>query len=153
VAGPIRARAHSDFAALGSVARRVEHIGSTSVPGLVAKPIVDMLVTVPDINDEAAFVRRLECAGYVLRVREPGHRMFRTPDLSVHVHVLGDGDQEADHYLAFRDCLRSSPEDRMTYARLKRKLATRDWPEIGLYADAKGPLIDAILARARQPRT
>ncbi len=141
------------YGALGSVARRVEHIGSTSVPGLVAKPIVDMLVTVPDINDEAAFVRRLERAGYVLRVREPGHRMFRTPDLSVHVHVLGDGDQEADHYLALRDRLRSSPEDRVAYARLKRELATRDWPEIGLYADAKGPLIDAILARARQPRT
>jgi len=133
--------------ALGSVARRVEHIGSTSVPGLAAKPIVDILVTVPDINDEGAVVGRLERAGYVLRVREPGHRMFRTPDLSVHIHVLGDGDEEADRYLTFRDRLRSSLEDRMAYERLKRELATCDWEEIGLYADAKGPLIETILAR------
>ena len=75
------------------------------------------------------------------------------PGLSVHVHVLGDGDQGADRYLTFRDRLRSSPADRMAYERLKRDLARRDWAEIGLYADAKGPLIEAILARARQPRT
>jgi GrpB-like predicted nucleotidyltransferase (UPF0157 family) len=137
--------------ALGCVARRVEHIGSTYVPGLASKPIVDMLVVVPDIDDETAFVGRLERAGYVLRVREPGHRMFRTPDLSVHVHVLGDGDEETDHYLALRDRLRSSPDDRMAYECLKRELATRDWEEIGLYAEAKSPLVAAILARARQP--
>ena len=135
------------------MARRVEHIGSTSVPGLAAKPIVDMLVTVPDIDDEGAFLGRLERAGYVLRVREPGHRMFRTPDLSVHVHVFGDADQEAGRYMTFRDRLRASPADRTAYERLKRELATRDWQEIGLYADSKGPLIEAILARAHWPRT
>jgi GrpB-like predicted nucleotidyltransferase (UPF0157 family) len=135
--------------ALGGLALRVEHIGSTSVPGLAAKPIVDILVTVSDVNDEAAFVRRLERAGYVLRVREPDHRMFRTPDLGVHVHVLADSDGEADRYLTFRDRLRSSPEDRIEYERLKRELAPRNWDEIGHYAEAKGPLVEAILARAR----
>jgi GrpB-like predicted nucleotidyltransferase (UPF0157 family) len=136
--------------ALGAVALRVEHIGSTSVPGLAAKPIVDILLTVPDPDDEPAFRDRLEQAGYVLRVREAGHRMFRTPDLRVHIHVLADDDEEADRYLIFRDRLRSSEHDRLAYEQLKRELATRDWKEIGLYADAKGPLIETILARARR---
>jgi GrpB-like predicted nucleotidyltransferase (UPF0157 family) len=135
--------------ALGGAARRIEHIGSTSVRGLAAKPIIDILVTVPDVNDEAAFVGRLERAGYVLRVREPGHRMFRTPDVGVHVHVLDDTDEEADRYLIFRDRLRASAEDRIAYERLKRELAIRDWDEIGHYAHAKGPLVESILARAR----
>jgi GrpB-like predicted nucleotidyltransferase (UPF0157 family) len=139
--------------ALGGAVLRIEHIGSTSVRGLAAKPIIDILVTVPDVNDEAAFVGRLERAGYVLRVREPGHRMFRTPDLGVHVHVLNDSDDETDRYLIFRDRLRSSAEDRNAYERLKRELAIRDWEEIGHYADAKGPLIEAIMARARRPRS
>ena len=117
--------------ALGDVARRVEHIGSTSVAGLAAKPIVDILVTVLDADDEGAFVEALVSAGYVLRVREPGHRLFRTPDVAVHVHVLADSDPEADRYLIFRDRLRSSAEDRIAYERLKRELAPRDWPEIG----------------------
>jgi GrpB-like predicted nucleotidyltransferase (UPF0157 family) len=134
--------------ALGAVARRVEHIGSTSVAGLAAKPIVDILVTVPDVDDERAFVESLVSAGYVLRVREPGHRLFRTPDAGVHVHVLPDGDPEAERYLIFRDRLRSSAEDRIAYERLKRELAPRDWYEIGHYAQAKGPLVEAILARA-----
>jgi GrpB-like predicted nucleotidyltransferase (UPF0157 family) len=136
--------------ALGGVALRVEHIGSTSVPGLAAKPIVDILVTVPDPDDEPTFRDRLEEAGYVLRVREAGHRMFRTPDLRVHVHVLAEGDEEADRYLIFRDRLRSSEQARLAYERLKRELATRDWMEVGLYADAKGPLIEAIIGRAMQ---
>lgn len=139
--------------ALGEVARRVEHIGSTSVAGLAAKPIVDILVTVPDVDDERAFVESLVSAGYVLRVREPGHRLFRTPDVGVHVHVLADSDPEADRYLMFRDRLRSSAEDRIAYERLKRQLAPRDWYEIGRYAEAKGPLVEAILARAANSGT
>ena len=79
--------------------------------------------------------------------------MFRTPDVSVHVHVLDDSDDEADRYLAFRDRLHASTKDRIAYQRLKRELAGRDWEEIGHYADAKGPLIESILARACQPRS
>src|SRR6185437_16987618 len=71
--------------ALGARAVAVEHVGSTAVPGLAAKPIVDVLVAVAD--PEADELRgALEAAGYELRVREPGHRMFRTPTLDVHVH-------------------------------------------------------------------
>lgn len=134
--------------ALGARARRVEHIGSTSVPGLAAKPVVDVLVTVADADDEAAFAGSLEDAGYVLRVREPGHRMFRTPSRNVHVHVWGDTDPEVDRHLAFRDRLRASPSDRADYQRLKRELAEREWPDVNSYAEAKGPFIASVLARA-----
>ena len=131
--------------ALGPLAERIEHIGSTAVPGLAAKPIVDVLVAVPDPDDEAAFVPALERAGYVLRVREPGHRMLRTPALDVHVHVWPHGSPEVDRHLAFRDRLRADDADRAAYGALKRDLARRDWTDMNAYADAKGELIEAIL--------
>lgn len=92
--------------ALRNLAIRVEHIGSTAVPGLAAKPSVDLLVTVADPDDEVAIVPALECAGYELRAREPGHRMFRTPERDVHVHIWADADPEVAPYLNFRDRLR-----------------------------------------------
>jgi GrpB-like predicted nucleotidyltransferase (UPF0157 family)/RimJ/RimL family protein N-acetyltransferase len=134
--------------ALGEIATRIEHIGSTAVPGLAAKPIIDLLVTLADPEDEKTFVPALEAAGYELRVREPGHRMFRTPARDVHVHVWRDSDPEVDRHLRFRDRLRRSPEDRRAYAQLKLDLARSEWADINDYADAKGPLIEAILARA-----
>jgi GrpB-like predicted nucleotidyltransferase (UPF0157 family) len=139
------------LAALGPVARAIEHIGSTAVPGLAAKPVVDVLVTVADPDVEAAYAPALERAGYLPRVREPGHRMFRTPDRSVHVHVWGRDDPEVGRYLAFRDRLRASREDRQAYERLKRELAGREWEDANHYAQAKGGLIEAILARAHEP--
>lgn len=136
--------------ALGEAAIRVEHVGSTAVPGLAAKPIVDVLVTVPDPDEEEAFVPALTGAGYEVRVREPGHRMFRTSTQDVHVHVWGDAAPEVQRYLRFRDLLRSSPEDRHAYEQLKRQLAQYEWADMNHYADAKGPLIETILAR-QQP--
>jgi GrpB-like predicted nucleotidyltransferase (UPF0157 family) len=133
--------------ALGDAAVRVEHIGSTSVPGLAAKPIVDVLVTVADPVAEPAYRPQLENAGYELRVREPGHRMFRTAERDVHVHVWADTDLEVPRYLALRDRLRESPEDRAAYEQLKRTLAEREWADVNDYAQAKGELIEAILAR------
>ena len=139
--------------ALGATAVRIEHIGSTSVPGLAAKPTIDVLVTVTDADDEAAFRGPLEGAGYVLRVREPGHRMFRTPARSVHVHVWGDADPEVERYLRFRDRLRVSASERDEYERLKRDLAEREWPDVNCYAEAKGPFIASILARVEARRS
>ena len=136
--------------ALGATALRIEHIGSTSVPGLAAKPIVDVLVAVSDVRDESSYGPALERAGYELRVREPEHRMYRTPERDVQVHVWNEGDPEVDRYLVFRDRLRSSADDRNEYELLKRSLAQREWSDVNHYADAKGPLIKAILARARQ---
>ena len=134
-------------AALGARVLAIEHIGSTSVPGLAAKPVVDIDLAVADPDDEAAFVPALEAAGYVLRVREPRHRMLRTPEHDVHVHVFAPGDEDMARDLRFRDRLRASPEDRAAYEARKRELARRDWAARQDYADAKGPLIDAIAAR------
>lgn len=133
--------------ALGPAAIRIEHVGSTAVPGLAAKPIIDVLVTVEDPDDEAVTLAALEAVGYELRVRERGHRMFRTPERDVHVHIWRDSDPEVTRYLRFRDRLRDSPEDRRAYERLKRELATREWTDMNAYADAKGALIKATLDR------
>jgi GrpB-like predicted nucleotidyltransferase (UPF0157 family)/GNAT superfamily N-acetyltransferase len=137
--------------ALGASALGIEHIGSTSVPGLAAKPVVDVLVIVADPEDEAAFAPALIVAGYEVRVREPAHRLFRTPGRDVHVHVRAVTDPEVDRHLLFRDRLRQSPEDRYRYEQLKRTLARRTWDDMNHYADAKGRLIEEILAGARGP--
>jgi len=131
---------------LGETARRVEHVGSTAVAGLAAKPIVDIMVTVDDPEDESAYVPQLEGAGYVLRVRESVHRMFRTPARDVHVHVWPAGGQDERRHLAFRDRLRSSPVDRKEYERAKRELVGR-WRDMNHYARAKGAAIDRIMKR------
>jgi len=136
--------------ALGEAAVAVEHIGSTSVPGLAAKPIIDILVTVPDIAAEQDHVEPLLAAGYVLRVREPGHRLVRTSERDVHVHLLQVGDQAAEDYLLFRDHLRADASDRALYEDTKRELTSRQWPDMNAYADAKTDVIEAIKARARE---
>lgn len=136
--------------ALGATALRIEHVGSTAVPGLAAKPIVDVMVAVEDPTEDS-IVAALESAGYELRVREPDHRMFRTPRRDVHVHVWRESDPEVARHLAFRDRLREHAEERLAYEQLKRELAGRDWPDINYYAEAKSGLIDAIVARAGGP--
>jgi len=136
-------------AALGGSALRIEHVGSTSVPGLAAKPIIDILVVVPDSADESAYLSQLEAAGYVLRVREPEwneHRMFRTPDRGVHVHVYSAGCSEIQRTLTFRDRLRRNTDDRRRYEQTKRELAEREWPDMNAYADAKTEVIESIIA-------
>lgn len=135
--------------ALGDSALRIEHVGSTSVPGLAAKPIIDILVVVTDSADESAYLQRLEAAGYVLRVREPDwneHRMFRTPGRDVHVHVYSAGCPEIERTLAFRERLRRNADDRRRYEQTKRDLAARDWPDMNAYAEAKTEVIESIIA-------
>ena len=136
------------IAELGSVAKRIEHIGSTAVPGLAAKPIIDILVTVDDVEDEACYVPTLEACGYVLRVREPDHRMFRTPARDVHVHVWRCGGDDERRHLLFRDWLRGNAPDRDLYEQTKRELARRSWADMNYYAEAKSAVIVAILERA-----
>ena len=139
--------------ALGDHALSVEHIGSTSVPGLAAKPIVDVLLTVADVEDEDAYVPPLVDAGFVLRVREPEHRMLRTPDKDVHLHVYAPAHEAVAAYLDLRDWLRVSAEDRALYEATKRELAQRTWADMNDYADAKTDVVLAVLARARQWRS
>jgi GrpB-like predicted nucleotidyltransferase (UPF0157 family) len=143
-------------AGLGEAVLSVEHIGSTSMPGLAAKPIVDILVVVEDSGDETSYVPALQDAGYVLRVREPDfheHRMLRTPQKDVHVHVYSSGSPEIDRYVLLRDRLREDEEDRELYARTKRDLASRDWPSMDHYAEAKTEVIEGIIARAAAARS
>ena len=143
-------------AALGEGALAVEHIGSTSVPGLAAKPIVDILLVVEDSADEASYLPALEAAGYVLRVREPDfdeHRMLRTPEKDVHLHVFSPGSPEIERYLLLREQLRENEGDRELYARTKRDLASRDWPSMQHYAEAKTGVIEGIIARAATRRS
>lgn len=138
--------------ALGAVAVVVEHVGSTSIPGLAAKPFLDVLLLVPDPADEAAYVPRLETAGFLLHVREPDwhqHRFFRGHDPEVQIHVFAVGSGEAERMLLFRDRLRTNEEDRALYEATKRRLAVRSWERVQDYADAKSEVVEDILARAR----
>lgn len=136
-------------AALGDTAIAVEHIGSTAVAGLAAKPIIDVLVTVPDITAEESYLDPLVVAGYVLRVREPGHRLVRTPALDVHIHLLEPDDPAAADYLLLRDHLRVDAADRRLYEETKRELTGRGWSDMNAYAEAKTEVIEAIKTRAR----
>jgi GrpB-like predicted nucleotidyltransferase (UPF0157 family) len=136
---------------LGERGRQLEHVGSTSVPGLAAKPVIDVLLVVPDSADEETYAPALEAAGYVLRIREPDwfeHRLFKGPDTNVNLHVFSDGSPEIERMLLFRDWLRANPADRDRYEATKRKLAGREWRYVQNYADAKTQIVNEILARA-----
>ncbi|ALE06175.1 hypothetical protein AL755_13040 [Arthrobacter sp. ERGS1:01] len=135
--------------ALGPLALSVDHIGSTSVPGLAAKPIIDILLTVASVEDEDSYLTAMEHAGFVLRVREPDHRMFRTPAKNVHIHLYAPGRQESVDYLTLRDWLRSSAPARALYAETKKRLAGQSWPDMNYYAAAKSGVIAQLLADAR----
>jgi GrpB-like predicted nucleotidyltransferase (UPF0157 family) len=139
-------------AILGDRVVRIEHAGSTSVPGLPAQPIIDIVLEVPDSADEPAYVPDLEAAGYPLRIREPEwfeHRLFKGPDTNVNLHVFSTGEDEVDKMLLFRDWLRANAADRELYAAAKRELAARDWKYVQQYADAKTAVVREILTRAQ----
>jgi GrpB-like predicted nucleotidyltransferase (UPF0157 family) len=138
--------------ALKDTALRIEHIGSTSVPGLAAKPIIDMLLVVENSANEASYFPQLEAVGYVLRVREADfheHRMLRTPERDVHIHVFSPGSSEIERYLIFRNRLRSNDDDRQRYEATKRTLAAQSWADMNDYADAKTEVVESIIAGAR----
>jgi GrpB-like predicted nucleotidyltransferase (UPF0157 family) len=137
---------------LGNQVLLLEHVGSTSVPGLAAKPRIDMLLVVANSADESAYAPPLQNAAYVLSIREPDwyeHRMFRGPDTDINLHVFSPGCREIDRMLLFRDWLRNNESDRLLYERSKRELALRNWKYTQNYADAKSKVVEEILARAR----
>ena len=143
-------------AALGNYALLIEHVGSTSVPGLAAKPIVDILLVVANSADETAYVPVLESAGFRLRIREPEwyqHCVLKGPESDINLHVFSAGCPEIDRMLSFRDRLRSDESDRRRYELAKRTLAQRDWKYTQNYADAKTAVIEEIIARARETDT
>src|SRR5215467_15208780 len=136
---------------LGERVLQLEHVGSTAVPGLAAKPIIDMALEVADSADEPRYVPAMEAAGYVLRIREPDwhqHRLFKGPDTDINLHVFSFGCPEVDRMLLFRDWLRNNGADREFYERTKRELAKRIWKYVQNYADAKTSVVEEIVARA-----
>ncbi|MBA2365098.1 MAG: GrpB family protein [Actinobacteria bacterium] len=141
--------------ALSRLALRIEHVGSTSVPGLAAKPIIDILLVVTDSADENAYAGALSATGYVLRIRESDwyqHRMFKGEDPIVNLHVFSEGCPEIERMLLFRDWIRHNKADCALYERTKRELAGREWKYVQNYADAKGAVVEEIIGRARACR-
>lgn len=130
---------------------QIEHVGSTSVPGLCAKRIIDILLIVADSSKEEDYVPQLLENGYILKVREPdwyGHRMFLATDRAIHLHVFSKDCLEAKRMLVFRDWLINHPEDRELYAQTKRSLAQKVWRYVQDYADQKSAVVQAIMTRA-----
>jgi len=141
---------------LGDRVLRLEHTGSTSVPALAAKPVIDMTMVVADVTDESAYRADLEAAGYILRISESepewyDHRVFKGPDTNVNLHVFSAGCVELVRMVGFRDWLRTHDEDRELYERTKRELIARDWKYVQHYADAKTAVVEEIMARAGLP--
>jgi GrpB-like predicted nucleotidyltransferase (UPF0157 family) len=137
-------------AALGSAALGVEHVGSTAVPGLAAKPTIDIDLVVDDSREENAYVPTLEAIGYTLARREPDwfeHRLLKRREPSTNLHVFTAGCEEVQRMIAFRDRLRANEADRARYERTKRRLAERPWPTLQDYAEAKTAVIAEIMAR------
>ncbi len=140
--------------ALGIRALMIEHAGSTSVPGLAAKPRIDIVLVVADSADEPAYVPAMETHGYTLRVRESDwheHRLFGSPDIDANIHVFTVGCIEIERMLRFRDWLRENPAERDIYLSGKRRLAALNWEYVQQYADAKAEVVEAILVRAGAP--
>lgn len=140
---------------LGPTALSIEHVGSTSVPGLAAKPIIDIDLAVPNSADESAYLPALEANGYVLVIREPDweqHRVLKGPDTNVNLHVWSPASDEPARHLLFRDWLRTHADDRELYQRTKQDVAQHDWQYVSEYNDAKAPVIREIYARIYESR-
>lgn len=138
-------------AALGERALAITHVGSTSVPGLAAKPVIDIDLVVADARDEAGYLPDLERAGFVLRIREPDwheHRLVRGEDPVANVHIWGPESPEPARHRIFRDWLRTQDADREAYAAVKLALAQEGFEDVRHYNNAKSALIYDIYERA-----
>lgn len=137
--------------ALGSAVLSLEHVGSTAVPGLAAKPIIDVHLVVADSAREQEYLPQLRAAGYELAVREPDwfeHRMLKGSEPAANLHVFSAQCPELERVRTLRDWLRGNADDRRLYERVKRSLAERDWTHVQHYADAKTTVIEEIMSRA-----
>lgn len=133
--------------------RRIDHVGSTAVPGLAAKPIVDIQVSVDDLEDEAAYVPAIESIGVQLRSRDDDHRYFRPfagKPREVHIHVCTSGSEWERRHLLFVDYLRTDSAARHAYQRAKEAAAARWADDRAAYTEAKDGVIRAIMTRAQR---
>ena len=154
-AGAYERQAERIRGALGDRIVLLEHVGSTSIPGIVAKPKIDILLAVPDSADEEAYVPALERAGFRLHIREPDwheHRLLHRHDADLNLHVFSGGCGELERMVRFRDHLRANAADREVYERTKVELARREWETTQNYADAKTDVVEGIIARASARR-
>lgn len=141
-------------AALGTAVLGLEHVGSTSVPGLSAKPTIDIDLTVADNTDEQAYIPKLEARGFTHVIREPWwyeHRLLRHTQPMCNLHVWSPGCPEPARHIVFRDWLRAHPEDRDHYVREKQAAAHRTRISRGDvidYNDRKRDVIREIYGRA-----
>lgn len=143
-------------AALGDAARVLEHVGSTSIPGMSAKPILDILLAVPESADEDAYVPALTAQGFRLHLREPDweqHRLLKGEAPAVNLHVFSPNSREITRMVAFRDRCRAEPAEFDLYLSTKRELAARTWRHVQHYANAKSEIVEAIIARALAARS
>ena len=142
--------------ALGGLAAAIEHVGSTAVAGLAAKPIIDIDVVLRGREDLAAAIKKLDRLGYLHRgdLGIPGRESFRAPpdDVPHHLYLCLPQCREFDRHIAFRDYLRTHPDDVVAYARLKRQLAARHRSNRDAYTQAKGEFVNFVLQRANSDR-
>lgn len=144
------------LAVVGDLIVAVEHIGSTAVPGLGAKPIIDIMPAVRSLVDAEQCIGPLEGIGYeyVPEYNEliPERRYFhRGPEdaRTVHLHMVEQTSEFWERHLLFRDWLRTHPEDALEYYSLKKELAARFGRDREGFTNAKGPFIESTVARAR----
>jgi GrpB-like predicted nucleotidyltransferase (UPF0157 family) len=139
-------------AALGDLVVGVEHVGSTAVPGLAAKPIIDMDVVVPSVSDIPEAIRRLAILGYVHRgdLGIAGREAFTSPSGKPrhHLYVCALGSEELRRHRSFRDHLLTHPEDARAYTALKKAAALRFAEDRAAYNEAKTRFVEAVLQRA-----
>jgi GrpB-like predicted nucleotidyltransferase (UPF0157 family) len=137
--------------ALGAAALAIDHTGSTAVPGLAAKPVLDISLTVKDSSQEDTYSSALEAEGFSLWIREPAwfeHRMFKHFSPATNLHVFSAGCPELKRVKLFRDWLRANETDCTLYETSKRRLSARRWRSVQEYADAKTEVIKEIMQRA-----
>jgi GrpB-like predicted nucleotidyltransferase (UPF0157 family) len=137
--------------ALGERVLSLDHVGSTAVPGLPAKPVVDADLVVAASADEEAWLPALEAVGFELRVREPAweeHRVVKGQDPVVNLHVWSPGSQEVQRHLAFRDWLRTHADDRAAYGEVKRRITGRhDLDDAMAYNNLKAAFVYDLYER------
>jgi GrpB-like predicted nucleotidyltransferase (UPF0157 family) len=139
--------------ALGATAQRIEHVGSTAVPGLSAKPVIDIQVSVEHLEDEDSYVPQIETLGVQLRSRDSGHRFFRPFSglpRDVQVHVCSVGSEWEQQHLLFRDYLRANARARKTYLQAKQLAADRWRDDRIAYAESKDACILDLMALAEK---
>jgi GrpB-like predicted nucleotidyltransferase (UPF0157 family) len=137
----------------GEILTDIHHIGSTSIPGMAAKPVIDILVEVWEIGEVDAFNQQMERAGFVPRGEHgiPGRRYFvrkEGSDHTHHIHVFGAGSEQVKRHLAFRDYLREHPDEAERYRNFKLAIVEEGVKNVKLYQERIAPLIRELQEKA-----